>query len=552
MKEYHTELRLRFVFSLAIASLSLFATPQLAAQARSVTMLDFTTGSEYEDYLRVLQISGKVPLYPWSIRGFSRRQIERLALADSTGPWKLRGRFSSSHLSAGPLRLGATFNSAYPYGANDGPLWAGRGLTVAASGGASGYVGPLSFAIDPMAFSAANRQFELLANGKTGPQAFNHGTFSDDVDLPQRFGDGVYSRFDPGNSYVRLDSRFVSLGVSTANEWIGPATEYPFLLSNNAPGFPHLFLGTGDPWNIWIGRAQARVFWGRLDQSAYSPVSGSAHYLSNSQSGTVRLATSVDAVFQPRGIPGLELGAARFFHVPYSVGEPNAAFWTKPFALFFLKNELAQKDSVSAQNQLASIFFRWVFPHTGLEVFGERGYEDQFYDVRELIENLDHDREYMLGFQKVLATRAEGFDVLRAELINYQLSTLALIRLTEGAVYLHNPLRQGHTNRGQLLGASPGVNAAAASTLAWTRYSRTGRSSLTLRRIVRDQIGEYYLTGAVNPRGSDVLVAAGFERMRYGKIVDLGGKIEAMDELNRNFKRDVGNLNLQLTARLHR
>ena len=101
MKEYHTELRLRFVFSLAVASFSLFAAPQLAAQARSVTMLDFTTGSEYEDYLRVLQISGKVPLQPWSIRGFSRREIERLALADSTGPWKLRGRFSSSHLSDG-------------------------------------------------------------------------------------------------------------------------------------------------------------------------------------------------------------------------------------------------------------------------------------------------------------------------------------------------------------------------------------------------------------------------------------------------------------------
>ena len=34
--------------------------------------------------------------------------------------------------------------------------------------------------------------------------------------------------------------------------------------------------------------------------------------------------------------------------------------------------------------------------------------------------------------------------------------------------------------------------------------------------------------------------------------MDLGGKIEAMDELNRNFARDVGNLNLQLTVRLHR
>ena len=551
MNEFHTELRLRFVFSIAVAAFSIIATPHLEAQARSVSMLDFTTGSDYEDYLRVLQISGKVPLYPWSIRGFSRREIEKLALADSTGPWKLRDKFSSSHFSAGPLRLGTTFNSAYPYGANDGPLWAGRGLTVAASGGVSGHLGPLSFAIDPIAFSAANRPFELMPNGGTGLSAFNHGTHAGSVDFPQRFGDHSYSRFDPGNSYVRLDSRFISLGVSTANEWIGPATEYPFLLSNNAPGFPHLFVGTGDPWNIWIGQAQARIFWGRLDQSAYSPVTGPAHYGGN-YTGTVRLATSLDLVFQPRGIPGLELGVARFFHVPYTVSSPNAAFWKKPFFVFFTKSELAAGDTVGAENQLASIFFRWVFPHSGLEVFGERGYEDQFYDFREFLENLDHDREYMIGLQKVLAARVDGFDVLRVEVIDYQLSSLALLRRIEGAVYLHSPLRQGHTNRGQLLGASAGVNAAAASSLAWTRYSRTGRTTVTLRRIVRDQEGDYYLTGLTNPRGSDVLVAAGFERMRYGSVVDLGAKIEVMDELNRNFERDVGNLNLQLTARLHR
>jgi hypothetical protein len=515
-------------------------------------MLDVTVGSDYEEYLRALQIGGKIPLQAWSIRGFSRRQIERLALADSSGPWKLRGRFSSARFAAGPLRLGATFNSAYPYGANDGPLWAGRGLTGAVSGGVSGHIGPISFAIDPMAFRAANRPFPLLANGKTGAQAFNHGTFADLVDFPQRFGDRAYSRFDLGNSYVRLDSRFISLGVSTANEWIGPATEYPFLLSNNAPGFPHLFLGTGDPLNIWIGRLQARAYWGRLDQSAYSPVSGSARALPSVPTGTVRLASSLQTVFQPRGVPGLELGVARFFHVPYTVGEPSGAFWRKPFSVFFLKNEYARGDSVGAGNQLASVFFRWAFPHSGLEIFAERGYEDQFYDFREFIENLDHDREYMVGFQKVLAQRLGGFDVLRAELINYQLSSLAVIRPGEGAVYLHANLRQGHTNRGQLLGASPGVNAAAASTLSWTRYSRRDRTGFALRRIVRDQVGDYYLTGAINPRGSDVLVAATFERMRYGRTVDWGGRIEVMDEFNRNFARDMGNFNLQLTARLHR
>lgn len=513
-------------------------------------MLDFAAGSEYEDYLRALQIAGKVPLYSWSIRGFSRREIERLALADSTGPWALKDRFSPSNLAAGPFILGATFNSAYPYGANDGPLWAGRGLTVAASGGVSGHLGPLSFSLAPFAFRAANRPFDLLPNGQTGSLAYGHGTYATLVDLPQRFGNASYSRLDPGTSYIRFDSHLITVGVSTANEWIGPATEYPFLLSNNAPGFPHLFVGTGDPLNVWIGRVQARVIWGRLDQSDYSPVSGSTHFLSAAQSGTVRLATSAEAVFLPRGLPGLELGAARFLHVPYRPGEPGADFWRKPFKVFFQKNELAAGDSAGADNQLASIFFRWVFPHSGFEVYGERGYEDQFYDLREFIQNLDHDREYMLGFQKVLATRPTGFDVLKAELINYQLSTLARIR-GEGAVYVHTTLRQGHTNRGQLLGASPGVFAAAASTIAWSRYSPHGRTTVTLRRIVQDQAGNYYLGGAVDPRASDVIVAAGLERMRYGRLLDFGGSVEAMDDLNRNFSHDIANLNLQLTVRFH-
>src|SRR5436853_7906255 len=85
------------------------------AQQSRLTRLDFSTGSEMEDYLRVMQIAGKVPLYPWSIRGFSRREITRLAVADSTGPWKLRERFNTAPLTAGPIRLGAIFNSAFPY-----------------------------------------------------------------------------------------------------------------------------------------------------------------------------------------------------------------------------------------------------------------------------------------------------------------------------------------------------------------------------------------------------------------------------------------------------
>ncbi|HJQ12164.1 MAG TPA: hypothetical protein VJ840_14125, partial [Gemmatimonadaceae bacterium] len=528
----------------------------VVAQSR-LTVLDFTAGSEMEDYLRVMQIAGKVPLYPWSIRAFSRREITRLATADSTGPWNLRSSFSSSPATLGPLRVAEIFNSAFPYGANDGPVWAGRGLTSVVSGGIAAALGPISIAIDPLAFRANNTSFDLLPNGQTGALAFNHGTFTDLVDFPQRFGSTAYSRIDPGNSSLRFDSHFVTFGVSTANEWIGPATEYPFLLSNNAPGFPHIFVGTGEPLSIWIARVHARLMWGKLYQSNYSPVTGPTTFAYDTSAGalitggTIRLAASGQLVLSPRGIPGLEIGIARFFHVPNTVDEPNAAFWKKPIRVVFLRNEIASGDLGGFDNQLASAFFRWVFPHAGLEVYGERGFDDQLYDMRDLILNLDHEREYMLGFQKTLRTTAKTIDVLRVEAVNYQKPGLARDR-AEAGIYVHAHLHQGHTNRGQLLGASPGVGWAAASSLAWTRYSPGGRTTATLRRIVQDQRGDFETTAIIDPRANDVIIAAAFERTwQHRRGADFGAKIEVMENYNRNFSKDVPNLNLQFTTRLH-
>jgi hypothetical protein len=368
------------------------------------------------------------------------------------------------------------------------------------------------------------------------------------VDLPQRFGNRPYSRLDPDASSIRFDTRIISLGVSTANEWIGPATEYPFLLGTNAPGFPHVFVGTGSPLNLWVARVQARVTWGKLYQSDFSPVSGTTHYTSGADPGTVRLMASSQIVFLPRGVPGLEFGLARFIHVPYRVGEPTAAFWRKPFKAFFLKNEYAAGDTLGADNQLASAFFRWVFPHSGFELYGERGYEDQFYDLRDFIQDPDHDREYMLGFQKTLIGSDGALDVLKAEVLNYQLPTIARVRL-EGLIYQHSPLRQGHTNRGQLLGASAGVGAAAASTISWTRYTSRGSSTFLLRRIVRDEPDVVFRV--ITPSKSDVTISLGAERMRFGTRLDFGGKLELMEDYNHNFTKDTPNLNFQLTARLH-
>lgn len=532
------------------------------SQPRRTTMVDFAVGSDFEEYLRVLQVAGIAPSYPWSIRGFSAAEVAALAAADTAGPWALTNTYKAATFEPGSVTLGSTYNSAFPYGYNDGAVWAGKGLTATASGGVSGRFGPLSFTLAPVAFHAANSDFPILASGKTGAQAYNHATYGNSVDLPQRFGNEAYSRVDPGQSEIRIHTRFATAGISTANQWIGPATEYPFLLGNNAPGFPHVFAGTGNPVNVWIAKVHARVMWGKLYQSDFGPVTG-GKYFTGDQTGTERLTTSATFVLQPRGIPGLELGLSRYFHVPYTRSEPSGKFWAKPFKVLFLENEYAAGDTAGLDNQLASLFFRWSFPRNGFEVYGERGYEDQFYDKRDFLQDIDHEREYMLGFQKTMRRRNRAIDVVKAEIVNYQVPTLGRIRI-ENAVYLHSPLRQGHTNRGQLLGTSAGVAAAAASTFSWKRYSARGRTGVSIRRMVRDQIGNYrdqLLTlGETEPlpgeenipdsKKTDVIVGLGFDRMQFTRYGDFGAKLELMQNYNRNFAENVANLNLQLMARL--
>src|SRR3954471_16280844 len=62
---------------------ALVTSGRLGAQASRTTVLDFATGSQFEDYLRVLQITGLEPLHQWSIRGFSPRTAADFAEADS-------------------------------------------------------------------------------------------------------------------------------------------------------------------------------------------------------------------------------------------------------------------------------------------------------------------------------------------------------------------------------------------------------------------------------------------------------------------------------------
>ncbi|HVF40781.1 MAG TPA: hypothetical protein VM939_12855 [Gemmatimonadaceae bacterium] len=548
---------------LAVVTLACIA-PRAWAQPRAATergsfLSEIFVGSVPENYLRYLQTTGLVPLYPWSSRQFSPREIDRLLPEDSAHPW--RGRFVAADSSRG-FRYGivapftnSRYNTGSPYGSGDGPVWAGRGLTSSIQLGASARYGPVSLTIAPLAFWAENRSFFLVPTGSTGNAVF--GNLLLGIDRPERFGDNSYWLIDPGQSTIRLDLPIVSAGVSTANMGWGPGTEYPLLLGNNASGFPHLFVGSSEPLDVYIAKLHGRVIWGRLAQSPFSPVTGSQLYTSRFEPGRKRFASGILLTAQPRGMTGLEIGAGRFFHSIWPRSGIPRSYWTKPFQAF-LKKDLEPEAPLDprlppggrgiADNQLLEVFARWVLPRSGFEISAEYGRDDHNEDARDLLLEPDHSRFYNIGLRKVLSTNARSMTAARVEVINFQLPQLSNAR-GEGEIYVHGLIRQGHTQRGQLLGADVGVGAAAGSTVAVDRFVANGRWTASWKREVRAEIGDYNLTGVLRPRAMDVTHALGFEMTRFINQFDVTGGLTFVREFNRYFIADASNISAVIGVR---
>ena len=533
------------------------ATAQQPSDAGDSFRSEIFVGSLPENYLRYMQTMGLVPLYPWSSRAFSPREIDALIPRDTAHPWK--DRFLPTTKSFHGIQYdfvrptsSLRYNTGFPYGSNDGPIWAGRGLTSAIQAGISARWGPVSATLAPMAFRAENRAFFIMPTGRTGVGAFANALWGG-VDLPQRFGESPYSQIDPGQSTVRVDLPIVAFGASTANMGWGPGTEYPLLLGNNAAGFPHVFLGTSSPLDILIGKIHANFMWGELFQSDFSNVTGPSTYVSKSESGKKRFTTGVVLVGQPRGMTGLEIGGARFFHSIWPRSGIPRSYYTKVFQPF-LKTHLkfARPNDPRfppdyggrgiPDNQLAEVFFRWVAPHSGFEISGEYGREDHNEDIRDLEQEPDHSRFYNLGARKVISLSSTSMTAARFELINFQLPQLSRVR-GEGEVYVHGLIRQGHTYKGQLLGANVGVGSAAGSTLAIDHYTENGRWTLSWVRDLSQESGNFVYNGVREPGTMDVSHAIGLERTWLIRGLDVTTGLTFVRDFNRDFAADASNIN---------
>jgi hypothetical protein len=396
--------------------------------ATSAAAQTLTVGDPLEDYLRVLQISGRADgLGSFTVRPLAVDPPEA-RLPAGAHPWADHLDAASPPRTEGALRVGLAYpqlrafaNARFPVGRNDGVVWQGKGLTTALDVGATLEWRALSIEVRPTLVFTQNASYDLAPVSVSGMPPYAYPWRK--IDWPQRFGPDAFWTLDPGQSEARVDARGLSFGFGTKNLWWGPAIRSPVAMSNNAPGFPHAFLGTDGPFGIGIGDLEGRWIWGRLQQS---------DWFDPNVPSDERFVTGIVLTHSPSFVEGLSLGVTRLFYVLVrDAGVPLGDY----LAIFrgVRKRTLTTPDNPTGDDehdQLISAFGRWVLAESGFEVYGEWARNDHIFELRDFLLEPEHSRAYTLGLRKTFDWPADRLLVFTGELTKLERSTTLQVRAT--------------------------------------------------------------------------------------------------------------------------
>lgn len=400
----------------------------------------------------------------------------------------------------------AYFNSAYPRGSATGELWPGRGLSTALTTGVHVRLGRFSMAAAPVLAYHTNGAFPHPVT-TTEDRSEHAYPWYPNIDWPVRHGTEAFWRVGPGQSFARVDFPWLSFGVSTENLWWGPGMRNAIILGNNAPGFPHAFLGSGDGWHTVIGSIHGEIIWGRLSES---------DYFDDDEANDHRLFTGVNLIYEPRGLDGFSVGAARTFQQAYGPGE---AEWRDffPFLESPLKRDLSTPDNprgTTSSDQIAGIHGRYAPPGSGFEAWIEWVRNDHSGNMQDFWAEPEHSHAYTFGFQQVIGG-AERWYRVRGEVSS--LSTYRPVARPFPNWYSHGTALQGHTHEGQLLGAAIGPGSVA-QFLGGDVFTRRGRHGVFIEHVRYDEF-TYYRRVRPFGRAPDSEWSAGSEHyLRLGAV----------------------------------
>ncbi len=367
-----------------------------------------------------------------------------------------------------PITFLMQYTTHHPFSLNDGAMIPSRGLATLTSAGVFAKIGPLSIQFRPEHVYAQNRAFDGFPAEHSSAVWSEYWEMNANIDLPEQFGDGPHSRFNLGQSSVRLNFGPASLGISNENLWWGPGTRNSLLMSNTAPGFKHLTLNSTRPIRTPIGSFEFQLVAGRIDSSGYNlPVPDTTNpgykgYYKDRRHADWVYFNGVVATWQPRWVKGLFLGATRSFQV-YREDMGTSINSYLPVILPLSKENEGNNEAEDARsNQLASVFMRWFWQPARAEIYVEFGRDDHAWNFRDFFLEPEHSSAWLAGFRKLIPLKGleNQYIQVALELTHMENSRVGMMYRSSGPWYLHSQVKQGYTHQGQMLGAGigPGSN----------------------------------------------------------------------------------------------
>lgn len=360
-----------------------------------------------------------------------------------------------------PVDLQTQYNSGHPFGWNDGPMIPAKGLQTLVSAGVYAQYGPLTIQFKPEFVYAANSAFETFNSVTDGGIIAHYYNIYNNIDLPARFGTGSYQKAFWGQSSIRLNYKALSFGLSTENLWWGPGIQNSLLMSNTAPGFPHLTLNTLRPVQTPIGSFEGQLIGGRLSNSGYPPLEPGSYYLASDlyvpKPNDWRYLAGIVFTWQPKWVPGLFLG---FDQASQTYGNSLNGI-SDYLPLFSTVKNNATNSANNHKDEISSLFMRWLWTQEHAEIYFEFGQYNNTKDLTQTVLAANDSRAYIFGIRKLLP-----FNKLRDESILIGVEVLQLeensaTKIANGTEWYVSPnIPQGYTNMGQELGAGvgPGAN----------------------------------------------------------------------------------------------
>lgn len=433
-----------------------------------------------EEYYDFLALQGLVerPSLNYRTLSDSKWHLSEEAQTSDLNIWKNNNLGTTKKLSKsitfkfyGPEWFNS-YNSKAPYGQNDGALWQGKGYNTSFSTGFrfEGYGFELT--LKPQLSWSQNKEFEYITPAYSGSaysgKADRYGYYGvASVDAPQRFGNSSFATFDWGDSEVRYSWNSFTVGVGTQAIWLGPAKLNPILHSNNAPSYPKIDLGLRKTELGNFGAIEGRVWYGRLTES---------EWFDNNSENNINLMAGISAAWALPGIfEGLTLGINRTMLSKWDNLSKRSLF-----GIFLPK--LDSGFGSDKNDQRFSFSVDYLMPKSNLELYVEWGYNDYYSNLYKFIRYPFHTRGITAGINKAFQLKNKNSIEFLFEYTNLESSRDYELIDWVTTFYAHHIITQGHTNKGQWLGAGIGTGGNSQYFGIKYRTSKTGWTVFLQRR----------------------------------------------------------------------